>query len=529
MDLFNYHRRPCHTVTVGGKVKIGGNNPVVVQSMTNTNTNDVEGSVAQIKRIADAGAPLVRLTAQGVREAESIGHIRAQVDVPLVADIHFNPEAAMAAAKTTDKVRINPGNFCHVGVSVEQAMTPLLEICKKHGTALRIGVNHGSLSRSIMERYGDTPEGMVESAMEFLRVCAAHDFHQVVVSIKASNVVVMVRTVRMLTEAMIREHLEYPLHLGVTEAGDGEDGRVKSAAGIGALLSQGIGDTIRVSLSEDPEREVPVARTLLEHIGHRISTPEIECAYAPDYDPMNPQRLRSRAIGGIGGDNVPAILGFDSIDAPIVTVDASISDFSGISHDAVVLLTSSHINAPGELQAARHRMISQGVDNPVIMQISYADTDAETLAIKAAADFGAIMLNGAADGISINSQAGLPVTNLALGILQATRSRISKTEFISCPSCGRTLFDLQSTLKAVKSATAHLKGLKIGVMGCIVNGPGEMADADYGYVGAGPGRISLYRRRECIVKNIPQEEAIERLVNLIKENGDWKEPTQTRQ
>ncbi|MDE6508894.1 MAG: (E)-4-hydroxy-3-methylbut-2-enyl-diphosphate synthase [Muribaculaceae bacterium] len=528
MDLFNYHRRPCRTVTVGGTVKIGGNNPIAVQSMTNTNTNDVEGSVAQIGRIAAAGAPLVRLTAQGVREAESIGRIRELVDVPLVADIHFNPEAAMAAAAATDKVRINPGNFCHVGVSPEQAMTPLLALCKEHGTALRIGVNHGSLSRSIMERYGDTPEGMVESAMEFLRVCAAHDFHQVVVSIKASNVVVMVRTVRMLTEAMHRENLEYPVHLGVTEAGDGEDGRVKSAAGIGTLLAQGIGDTIRVSLSEDPELEVPVARALLQHIGSRAGAPQIDGAYAPGYDPMNPQRLRSRAIGSIGGDNVPAVYGLDTIDAEIVTVSASATDFTGIAPDAVVLLTSAHTNAPGELQAARHRMLIQGVDNPVIMQISYDDTDAETLAIKAAADFGAIMLNGTADGISIDSRAGLPTASLALGILQATRSRISKTEFISCPSCGRTLFDLQATLKAVKSATAHLKGLKIGVMGCIVNGPGEMADADYGYVGAGPGRISLYRRRECIVKNIPQEEAIERLVNLIKENGDWKDPDQTQ-
>lgn len=526
MDLINYHRRHCREVTVGGSVRMGAGNPVVVQSMTNTNTNDVDGSVAQIERIAAAGAPLVRLTAQGVREAEAIGQMRPRVSVPLVADIHFNPAAAMAAAATAHKVRVNPGNFCRVGVTVEEALPPLLAELKAHGAALRIGVNHGSLSASIMERFGDTPEGMVESAMEFLRVCAAHDFHQVVVSIKASNTVVMVQTVRLLTVAMEREGLNYPLHLGVTEAGDGEDGRVKSAVGIGTLLAQGIGDTIRVSLSEDPECEVPVALALLDHINSRSGAPEIEVAYAEGYDPLRPSRLRSRAIGGVGGDNQPVVLGLDPIDAPQVTVDASVADFSGVPADAVVVLTSHHVNAPGELQAARHRMLRQGVDNPVVMQLEYADADASLLALKAAADFGALLLNGTADGISIVSKAGLPVNALALNILQATRMRMSKTEFISCPSCGRTLFDLQSTLKAVKGATAHLKGLKIGVMGCIVNGPGEMADADYGYVGAGPGRISLYRRKELIVRNIPQEEAIDRLVALIKENGDWKEPQQ---
>ncbi|MDE7389171.1 MAG: (E)-4-hydroxy-3-methylbut-2-enyl-diphosphate synthase [Muribaculaceae bacterium] len=524
MDLINYRRRPCREVTVGGRVRMGAHNVVVVQSMTNTNTNDVEGSVAQIERIAAAGAPLVRLTAQGVREAESIGQMRGRVSVPLVADIHFNPAAAMAAAATADKVRVNPGNFCRPGVSPADALPPLLDELKAHGGALRIGVNHGSLSASIMERYGDTPEGMVESAMEFLRVCAANDFHQVVVSIKASNTVVMVQTVRLLTEAMAAEGLNYPLHLGVTEAGDGEDGRVKSAVGIGTLLAQGIGDTIRVSLSEDPEREVPVARALLEHIGSRTDAPHIDYEYAEGYDPLRPTRLRSRQLGIVGGDCVPVVIGVDEPGAPTVTVDASTEDFTGIDRDAVVILTSRHANAPGELQAARHRMIRQGVDNPVIMQLEYADTDSDSLALKAAADFGALLLNGTTDGISIISKAGLPVTELALGILQATRTRISKTEFISCPSCGRTLFDLQSTLRAVKGATAHLKGLKIGVMGCIVNGPGEMADADYGYVGAGPGRISLYRRKELIVKNIPQEEAIDRLVALIKENGDWKDP-----
>ena len=497
---------------------MGDGNPVVVQSMTNTTTTDVDASVAQIERIAQAGAELVRLTAQGVREAEAIGKMRPRVSVPLVADIHFNPAAAMAAASVTDKVRVNPGNFCRPGVGVEEALKPLLKLCREHGTALRIGVNHGSLSPRIMEQYGDTPEGMVESAMEFIRVCAAHDFHQVVVSIKASNTVVMVRTVRLLAETMEREGLQYPLHLGVTEAGDGEDGRVKSAVGIGTLLLQGIGDTIRVSLSEDPELEVPVARELLAHVSRRTAAEPIAFSYAPGYDPANPSRLPSRAIGCVGGENVPVVVGLDNIASPIVEVDASQNDFTGISEDAVVVLTSHHRNAPGEIQAARHRMVTQGVMQPVIARIDYPQLDP----IAAAADFGSLLLNGSVDGIDVHVE-GVDTTALALNILQATRSRITKTEFISCPSCGRTMFDLQTTLRAIKSATGHLTGLKIGVMGCIVNGPGEMADADYGYVGAGVGKVSLYRRRECVAKNIAQEEAIEHLINLIKANGDWKD------
>jgi (E)-4-hydroxy-3-methylbut-2-enyl-diphosphate synthase len=524
MDLINYNRRHCREVTIGGRVKVGGGNPVVVQSMTSTSSMDTEASVAQIRRIAAAGAQLVRLTAQGVREAENIGRMRSQVDVPLVADIHFNPRAAMAAAAVVDKVRINPGNFCRQGADIEQSVVPLLDLCREKATALRIGVNHGSLSPSIMERFGDTPQGMVESAMEFLRVCARHDFHQVVVSIKASNTVVMVQTVRLLVETMAREGLEYPLHLGVTEAGDGEDGRVKSAVGIGALLSQGIGDTIRVSLSEDPEREVPVARALLRHIeATRAAAPKIAVEYFDGYDSVAPSRIPSRQVGNVGGNAIPVVLGLDEIAAPQVEIDAATEDFSGkVPEDAVVVLTSRHVNAVGELQAARHRMVRQGVDNPVVMSLSYDGADPD-LALKAAADFGTLLLNGHADGIRIIAP-GSDTNQLALNILQAARVRISKTEFISCPSCGRTMFDLQTTLRAVKAATAHLCGLKIGVMGCIVNGPGEMADADYGYVGAGVGRISLYRRKELVEKNLPQEEAIPHLINLIKANGDWKDP-----
>ncbi len=506
----------------GGDVKIGGGNPIVVQSMTSTPTTDVEASVAQVRRIAGAGAALVRLTAQGVREAQALKDIRSRVEVPLVADIHFNPNAALAAAEAVDKVRINPGNFCRQGADIESALMPLLEVCRRRGVALRIGVNHGSLSPEIMERYGDTPEGMVESAMQFLRICNGHDFNDIVVSIKASNTVVMVRTVRLLAETMAREGLEYPLHLGVTEAGDGEDGRIKSAVGIGALLYQGIGDTIRVSLSEDPEREVPVARALLAHIGAAASAPAIECVYAGGYDSVMPGRLPSRAIGGVGGENGPVIMNFDAMDAPAFEFDAADGDFSKIPADAVVVLTSRHANRVGELQAARHAMIRAGVDNPVIMSLTYDAADPD-LSVKAAADFGTLLLNGHHDGIRIDAP-GMDTSALALSILQAARLRFSKTEFISCPSCGRTMFDLQSTLKEVKAATSHLKGLKIGVMGCIVNGPGEMADADYGYVGAGVGRVSLYRRKECIERNIPQHEAITHLINLIKADGEWVEP-----
>lgn len=523
MDLINCRRRPCRQALVGGRVKIGGDAPIVVQSMTSTTTTNIEASVAQIRRIAEAGAELVRLTAQGVREAEAIGEMKKHVDVPLVADIHFNPRAAMAAAGVVDKVRINPGNFCRPGEEIAKALDPLIRLCTERNVALRIGVNHGSLSPRIMERFGDTPEGMVESAMEFVRACDAFGFHNLVVSIKASNTVVMVQTVRMLVEAMKAEGLEFPLHLGVTEAGDGEDGRVKSAVGIGALLYQGIGDTIRVSLSEDPEHEVPVARALLSHIAEAAKAPAIEVEYAPGYNPVKPSRLPSRPIGCVGGGQLPVVWTLDVPNVELCEVDAVGRDFSHIPHDAVVILSSRHANRVGELQAAHHAMLRAGVDNPVVMRLSYDAADPD-LSLKAAADFGTLLLNGHDDGIWLDTP-GLDSNALALNILQATRQRISKTEFISCPSCGRTMFDLQSTLKVIKQATSHLKGLKIGVMGCIVNGPGEMADADYGYVGAGVGRVSLYRGRECVEKNILQEDAIDRLIALIKSDGKWTEPS----
>lgn len=554
MSVFDYARRASRAVNIGG-VPLGGDNPIRLQSMTNTSTLDTAGSVEQTLRIASAGADYVRLTAQGVREAQNIGVIRQTlrdrgVTTPLVADIHFNPRAAFAAAEVTDKVRINPGNFVDPGRTfkkleytdeeyaaelkrIEEAFTPFLDLCKAHGTAIRIGVNHGSLSDRIMSRYGDTPAGMVESAMEFLRVAVRHGFFDIVISIKASNVTVMVETVRRLVAAMESENMDFPLHLGVTEAGDGEDGRVKSAVGIGALLSQGIGDTIRVSLSEAPENEIPVAKALVEYISRRAGAPSISGEYCPGFDPVMPQARMSLKSGCIGGGQLPVVIAPGEMElSDYIEVDAMqpVEDVMKLldgNTEKVIVVTTSHENRSGAIMAMIHALTSAGVDNPVIPCIDYGgDADFDMVALMAAVDFGTILLNGFRDGIWIKASAltGEELSRLSLGILQAARLRISKTEYIACPGCGRTLFDLQSTLKAVKEATSHLKGLKIGVMGCIVNGPGEMADADYGYVGAAAGNISLYKGKVCVEKNIPQAEAIPHLVKLIKDSGDWQEP-----
>jgi len=555
MGVFDYRRRPTVEVNVGG-VPVGGANRIALQSMTNTSTMDTEGSVAQCRRIADAGADIVRLTAQGIREAENIGRIRAQlresgVKVPLVADIHFNPKAAFAAAEVTDKVRINPGNFIDPGRTfkrlaytdeeyqaeidrIEQAVVPFLDVCRAHGTAIRIGVNHGSLSDRIMSRYGDTPAGMVESAMEFLRVAVKHRFFDVVISIKASNVAVMVETVRRLVKAMDAEDMHFPLHLGVTEAGDGEDGRIKSAVGIGTLLAEGVGDTIRVSLSEAPENEVPVAAELANYITGRASAPSVEGEYAPGYDDIVPKRRNSEEINGIGGKKPTVIISPSEMtldDYLAVSADEGIDvvlDKVRKAPDKVVVVESANPNVTGAIQAVAHAMSRAGLKNPVVVRINYSDVPADKTRIRAAADFGTLLMNGLQDGIWIESSSLTydEAYALALGILQATRIRFSKTEYIACPGCGRTLFDLQATLKAVKEATGHLKGLKIGVMGCIVNGPGEMADADYGYVGAAAGHVSLYKGKECVKKNIPQADAIPLLIDLIKECGDWVEPSE---
>ncbi len=547
MEKFQWTRRVTSPVKVGD-VTIGGNNPVVVQSMTTTSTNDTKGSAEQTRRIVEAGGEIVRLTTQGVREAENLYEIKKSlgtmgVKVPLVADVHFNPRAAFAAAERVEKVRINPGNFVDPGrtfkkieftdgeyaeelIKIENALVPLLDLCKEHHTALRIGVNHGSLSDRIMSRYGDTPAGMVESAMEFLRVCVRHEFNDVVISIKASNVLVMTETVRRLVAAMDAEDMHFPLHLGVTEAGDGEDGRIKSA-----LLMDGIGDTIRVSLSEEPEQEIPVAKAILRHIDEvsGASGDYVMNGYIEDADQFVCSRRKSAWDG-----RVTQVVGLDPINDE--TKDGIWADLNGdwgleydkisARHDAVVTVTADGADWALKVKSFVNGMSARGIENPVIVAKFYDIVSFEALQITAAVDFGYVLLSGIADAIFI----GAPdvtreeLNRLSLNILQATRHRISKTEFISCPGCGRTLYDLQSTLKEIKAATSHLKGLKIGVMGCIVNGPGEMADADYGYVGAGPGHISLYKGKECVVKNIPASEALPRLIALIKEHGDWVEP-----
>lgn len=450
----SYQRRHS-TETHVGNIGIGGNNPIRIQSMATTDTNDTAASVAQAKRIIDAGGELVRFTTQGTREAENMQHISAQLKAdgynqPLVADVHFTAHTADIAALYCEKVRINPGNYVDPGRTfkhleytdeeyadelqkIEKKLIPFINICKEHHTAVRIGVNHGSLSDRIMSRYGDTPEGIVESCMEFLRIFKRENFNDVVISIKASNTVVMVTTVRLLVATMDKENMHYPLHLGVTEAGEGEDGRIKSAVGIGALLTEGIGDTIRVSLSEEPECEIPVARKLVELIP--------EC-----------YRLRQEAEASIKDDTITLTL-----DAP----------------------------------------------------------DMETLQLKAAMAVGALLIDRKATKLVIESGKGQEVS-LADAILQAARIKFTKTEYISCPGCGRTLYNLQETIARIKAATKDLVGLKIGIMGCIVNGPGEMADADYGYVGAGRGKISLYKQKVCVEKNIPEEEAVEKLLELIR-------------
>ena len=511
-------RRKTSEVKVGG-ITIGGDAPIRLQSMTNTSTLDTEASVAQCVAIANAGADIVRLTAQGVAQAQNMGEIRRRlreigVDIPLVADIHFNPAAAFEAATRVEKVRINPGNFVDPGRTfkklsytdeeyaeelkkISDKLVPFLKVCRENGTAIRLGVNHGSLSDRIMSRYGDTPAGMVESAMEFLRVCRNEGFNDVVISIKASNVVVMTQTVRLLVKAMDAEDMHYPLHLGVTEAGDAEDGRVKSAVGIGSLLADGIGDTIRVSLSEAPENEIPVARKLVEHI-NRIASDEIERSVAP---------------------KIP-----DGITRPVPVA-------AGVDFDAAVglpdgyeLVESHRANAISDIRRQFAERYDTGNYKPTVIKISYpADYDADRVTVAASVDFGSLLLDGFGDGIWIEAPgvSAEKLHSLEMSILQATRRRISKTEYIACPGCGRTLFDLPSVLQTIKAGTSHLKGLKIGVMGCIVNGPGEMADADYGYVGAASGCVSLYKGKECMVKNIPADEALPRLIELIKENGDW--------
>ncbi len=494
MNLSEYSRRTACEVRIG-QVTIGGTNPVAVQSMTNTDTNDTAASVAQIRRIAAAGGNIVRLTAQGRREGENLRAIVEQLrkegcDAAIVADIHFLPEVAAVAAKYVDKVRINPGNYRTDRGELEA----LIEQCRERGVALRIGVNHGSLAKRVFDEWGDTPQGMVVSAMEFLRICKAHNFDQVVVSMKSSNTRVMMAAYRLLGAAMDAEGMNYPIHLGVTEAGNGLEGRIKSAVGIGALLSDGIGDTIRVSLTEVPENEIPVAQLLVEHFENRSG--HFEVLHPERYSPTEYRRRTTIQIPVVHSES---LAGFRVIEA--------------VSQ-----------NPTAELRAAILNL--EQPDEPVVVKRRYKEQSLETLAVKAAADLGVLFLDGLADGIWIDAPnfSEEEIRSIELMILQAARVRFSQTEYIACPSCGRTLYDLEKTLATIKSRTSHLKNLRIGVMGCIVNGPGEMADADYGYVGAAPSRITLYKGREIVARNIPQEEALDRLIELIKANGDWVEP-----
>lgn len=609
MDLFNYHRRESSVVHIGA-LDMGGGNPVRIQSMTTTSTDDTEGSVAQAERIIKAGGELVRLTTQGVKEAENLKNINAGIrrdgfSTPLVADVHFNPRVADVAARYAEKVRINPGNYVDPArkfvkhdytdeeyaselKKIEERLVPFLDICKENHTAIRIGVNHGSLSDRIRNRYGDTPEGIVESCMEFLRICKKHDFGDVVISIKSSNTVVMVRSVRLLVDTMDKEDMHYPLHLGVTEAGEGEDGRIKSAVGIGALLADGIGDTIRVSLTEEPEAEIPVARHLVDYIDRKAGHQLIPAETYEGFDWLRPERRTTKPVDNIGGGNVPVVMVSENADNAARDEDASKADYIYVGSnlpkerkegkryvvdyqlyvqaddksqlypifpvtampfvsmvqaklkflvlqfgtpadeylaclkthpEIVVVCVSNHQNRLGSQRALVHEMMIAGVENPVVFAQMYRLNDAEEFQLEAAADMGALMIDGLCDGIWLMNDGDIAPSTIegtAFGILQAGRLRTSKTEYISCPGCGRTLYDLRDTIKRIHEATKDMKGLKIGIMGCIVNGPGEMADADYGYVGAGPGKISLYKGKECVEHNIPEGEAVERLLRLIK-------------
>ncbi len=625
VDLLGYKRFPTREVKIGA-VGVGGNNPVRVQSMTTADTMDTQGSIDESIRMIDAGCEIVRLTAPSKKEAENLhlikqGLVERGYNTPLVADIHFTPNAAEIAADYIEKIRVNPGNYADKKkfeeidytdesyrqelVRIEEKFTPLVLKCKALGRAMRIGTNHGSLSDRILSRYGDTPDGMVESAMEFIRICEKNDYHDLVISMKASNVLVMVQAYRLLVAKMIENGRNYPLHLGVTEAGDGEDGRIKSAAGIGALLEDGLGDTIRVSLTENPEYEIPVAKKLLakfDGIENERDPEELPLTYSP----YSYNRRRTLEVANMGNGHVPVVvadlskkesitpanffgfgysysvqldkwnlmdlaadvvyLGKQDIDFEVPGTVRLLQDFDAWGNDPkyIPLVPFAHRDAVSkesihfllidldrefELEELKNRpnavfvietkkqhktpvfrkfrlkLDLNQVENPVVFRTHYAASDEETFQLHSASDLGIHFIDGFGDGVWITGNHSLNVINsLSFGILQATRTRISKTEYISCPSCGRTLFDLQETTAKIRAKTAHLKGIKIGIMGCIVNGPGEMADADYGYVGTGPGKINLYKEKTVVRKNVPEDEAVEALIELIAEHGDWIEP-----
>ncbi|MCG8702144.1 MAG: (E)-4-hydroxy-3-methylbut-2-enyl-diphosphate synthase [Bacteroidales bacterium] len=595
--LFNYQRRKSIEVNVGG-ICMGANNPIRIQTMTNTKTTDTLKTIEQIERCIEKGTEYIRLTIPTPADCNNIIKIKDELaargsKIPIVADIHFNAKLALMAAPVVDKVRINPGNFvdkkrfANLEYSneeyskelerIEDALLPLINLCKENNTAIRIGTNHGSLSDRIMSKYGDTPEGMAESSMEFLRILRKHDFNNVVISMKASNTRIMVYATRLLVKYMNDEGMAYPIHLGVTEAGEGEDGRIKSAVGIGALLVDGIGDTIRVSLTEEPENELPVAQKLVDYIKSFENHTLINHPGVIDSNPYRFKRRETIQIENIGGNQAPVVVSKSLPDENSYTIQPDLlydkgdqnkligtetdnqyhvigledltnnMDSSGqvafvkLNADSlneesayklkqlsntVLLLDSNNANYPASIRATVVQLMNYGVNLPVIARKVYNDSDMDNFQLKSAVDFGALFIDGLLDGIWIENKAcsSEQSSQVAFGILQASRVRTTKTEYISCPSCGRTLFDLQETTKLVREKTSHLKNLKIGIMGCIVNGPGEMADADYGYVGAGPGKITLYKKQEVVKKNIPQDNAVAELINVIKENGDWINP-----
>lgn len=642
-SLTQYSRFLTREVKIGD-IALGGHNPIRIQSMTTTDTMDTIGTVEQTIRMVESGCDYVRITAPSIKEAENLANIKKELrfrgyDVPLIADIHFTPNAAEMAARIVEKVRVNPGNYAdkkkfenleytHDAYTAElerinKKFVPLIKICKEYGTAMRIGTNHGSLSDRIMSHYGDTPRGMVESAMEFIRMCEAENYYNLVISMKASNTQVMVQAYRLLVETMVKEGMNYPLHLGVTEAGDGEDGRIKSAVGIGTLLEDGLGDTIRVSLTEDPEFEAPVAKALADRYVNRAESlklkvesntvvchPELVEGQSPTYNPYQYSRRTTESVQHIGGHHHPVVMidvskenlkdpyflnaigynysaGLDKYNLSDQACDLaflgdhlpsfsfpgnlkqvynyqtwlklqdknnchplfSLDEFNEAAvkdeHLNFVEIDAAHFNHLSLHQlinvvfvlktTASHSMAEQraffvalqerNIQTPVIIKRTYETLNADNLQLYASTDFGALFTDGFGDGIWIDAsgQNLALINSTSFGILQATRTRISKTEYISCPSCGRTLFDLQETTQLIRSRTDHLKGLKIGIMGCIVNGPGEMADADYGYVGTGPDKITLYRGQEVVKKNVNTAFALDELIDIIKGDGNWVE------
>ena len=626
LDILNRKRLPTLEVTIGA-LNLGGKAPIRLQSMTTTDTMNTELSVEQSIRMITAGCELLRLTAPSKKEAENLGVIKQRLldygyNTPLVADIHFTPNAAEIAARLVEKVRVNPGNYADKKkfeeieytnesyqeelIRIEEKFTPLVLLCKKHNTAMRIGTNHGSLSDRILSRYGDTPEGMVASAFEFIQICEKNDYKNLTISMKASNTLVMVQAYRLLVAKMLENGICYPLHLGVTEAGDGEDGRIKSAVGIGALLEDGIGDTIRVSLTEEPEFEIPVARKLLEKFDSNNTFAFPTSIKELPYNPYSYQRRLSREVHNIGGKNVPVVIADFSMKQTIIpanfygfgynysvqldkwnlqdlavdyvyignnTLNFEVPGTLGVIMDfttwkkygttkkeyyplvkvkdleeldknqpaflevecseslpenlaeytrLILVLCSKYSNKTQLFRKVYIDLLNSKLDIPVILKVENDSLDSEKFQLHVSSDCGSLFIDGFGDGLWLSgNQAPTVINSTAFGILQATRSRISKTEYISCPSCGRTLFDLQETTMKIKQETSHLKGLKIGIMGCIVNGPGEMADADYGYVGTGPGKITLYKEKTVVKKNVPEQEAVQALIDLIKENNDW--------